>query len=66
MFQAHQRQYVGGANVEKVQQVLEVERIVNLARGFGWEKTGESVKDGVIVLTIEKKIESPAVSESQP
>ena len=51
--------------MEKVQQVLEVERIVNLARGFGWEKTGESVKDGVIVLTIEKKIESPAVSESQ-
>ena len=50
--------------MQKVQQVLEVERIVNLARGFGWEKTGESVNNDVIVLTIEKKIESPAVSES--
>ena len=50
----------------KVQQVLEVERIVSLAKGFGWEKTGETVNDNIIVLTIEKKVESPAVSESQP
>ena len=50
--------------MENVQQVLEVERIVNLARGFGWEKTAEEVKDGKLILTIEKKMESPAVSES--
>jgi len=50
--------------MERVQQVLEVERIVNLCRGFGWEKTGEEVKDDKIILTIEKKMESPAVSES--
>lgn len=51
--------------MEKVQQVLEVERVINLCRGFGWEKTGEEIKDDRIILTIEKKFESPAVSESQ-
>jgi len=51
--------------MQLVQQVLEVERITNLARGFGWEKTGETVKDDVIILTLEKKIESPGPSESQ-
>ncbi len=40
----------------KVQQVLEVERIVSLAKGFGWEKTGETVNDDTIVLTIEKRL----------
>ena len=50
--------------MEKVQQTLEIERIVNLARGFGWEKTAEEIKDDKIILTIEKKMESPAPSES--
>ena len=50
--------------MELVQQTLEIERIVNLARGFGWEKTGEEIKDDKIILTIEKPLESPAVSES--
>jgi len=51
--------------MEHVQQVLEVERVVNLCRGFGWVKTAEKVDGDVITLTIEKKIESPAPSESQ-
>jgi len=50
--------------MEAVQQTLEIERIVNLARGFGWVLTGEETKDDKIVLTIEKSLESPAVSES--
>ena len=36
---------------------LEIERIVNLIRGFGWEKKGEQIQDDKIVLTIEKKLE---------
>jgi len=50
--------------MEVVQQTLEIERIVNLARGFGWEKTAEKVEGDKIILTIEKTLESPAVSES--
>lgn len=50
--------------MEVVQQVLEVERIVNLCRGFGWEKTAEKVEGDKITLTIEKTLESPAPSES--
>ena len=47
-----------------VQQTLEIERIVNLARGFGWEKTAEVVEGDKIILTIEKTIQSPAPPES--
>lgn len=40
---------------------LEVERVVNLIRGFGWEKKSEQVEDGKVRLVIEKslRIESP-------
>lgn len=47
-----------------IQQTLEIERVVNLVRGFGWEKTREEIKDGKIILTIEKPLESPLSSES--
>ena len=50
--------------MELVQQVLEVERITNLARGFGWEKVNEEIKGDKIILTIEKTMESPVVLES--
>lgn len=51
--------------MEPVQRTLEVERIVNLIRGFGWDKKSEQVDGDVIRLSIEKKIESPVSSESQ-
>jgi len=51
--------------MEPVQQVLEVERAVNLLRGFGWEKAVEKVEGDKIVLTFEKTIESPVPPESQ-
>jgi len=48
-----------------VQQTLEIERIINLARGFDWEKTSEVVEGDKIILTIEKTIQSPAPPESE-
>ncbi len=51
--------------MEEVKRVLEVERIVNLVRGFGWEKTAESIEGDKITLTIEKTIQSPVLSESE-
>ena len=50
--------------MESVQQTLEVERIVNIARGFGWDRVKEEVQGDKLIITIEKTIESPAVSES--
>lgn len=50
--------------MQEVQRKLEIERILNLARSFEWEKVGEKIEDDKITLTIEKKIKSPAVSES--
>jgi len=50
--------------VENVKKSLEIERVVNLCRGFGWEKTAEKIEGDKIILTIEKTLESPASSES--
>ena len=37
---------------------LEVERLVNLVRGFGWTKTEEKLSGDKILITLEKKIET--------
>lgn len=34
---------------------LEIERIVNLVTGFGWEKVKEEIEDDFIVMTLRKK-----------
>jgi len=43
---------------------LEVERVMNLVRGFGWEKTKEEIVDDEIHITIKKK--TPAAAEAAP
>lgn len=35
---------------------LEIDRLMNLIRGFGWEETNREVGPSVIVITIKKKI----------
>lgn len=45
--------------MEDVQKRLEVERITNLIRGFGWEKVSEDIDEDFIVLRIQKSIKSP-------
>lgn len=36
---------------------LEVERLVNLVRGFGWTKIEEKISGDKILITLEKKTE---------
>lgn len=43
------------ANMDK----LEVERVLNLVQGFGWEKVSEQLTEADIVLTIKKPRVSP-------
>ena len=49
---------------------MEVERLLNLTRGFGWEKQKEEIMGGELKVTLIKKvveketIESPAEIES--
>ena len=50
--------------MENVKKTLEIERVINLCRGFGWEKTAEKIEGDKIILTIEKTLESPALPES--
>lgn len=42
---------------------LETERLVNLVRGFGWDMTEQKIADGVLKVTLEKKV---AVTEKPP
>jgi len=48
--------------MDPIQRTLEVERITNLVRGFGWEKKEEVIDDNVIRLVIEKTIEAPVAA----
>ena len=36
---------------------LEVERLVNLVKGFGWTKTEERISGDKVLITLEKKVE---------
>jgi len=45
---------------------LEVERALNLVMGFGWKKVKEEVIGNKVVLTIEKEVTSPEISEEEP
>ena len=38
---------------------LEVSRLVNLSRGFGWEKIKEEVHGQMLQVTLEKKLLEP-------
>ena len=49
--------------MEKIQRTLEVERIVNLIKGFGWELVESKVEGDFLRLVIEKKV-SPLSPEA--
>ena len=38
---------------------IEIERIVNLTRGFDWEKVSEEITDTHVLVTFKKKRVSP-------
>ena len=45
-----------------VQRTLEVERVVNIAKGFGWEKIEESLDGNDVKITFKKTIK-PGIPE---
>lgn len=46
----------GGANMApEMPKEIEVERVMNLVRGFGWDKVKEEVVGNDLVLTIKKR-----------
>ncbi len=38
---------------------IEVERVMNLVRGFGWEKQEQRMSDDSVILVIKKQVEIP-------
>lgn len=42
--------------VTDAQVTLEVERVMNLVRGFGWVKAREEMRDGTITICVVKTI----------
>lgn len=45
---------------------MEVERVMNLVRGFGWEKVKEEIVDDEIHITIRKKSAAAAAAVPRP
>ena len=45
--------------MERIQRTLEVERIVNLVKGFGWDLVESKVEGDTLRITIEKKVVEP-------
>jgi len=41
--------------MEKIRQIMEIERIVNLAKGFGWELVETKAEGDTLRIVIEKK-----------
>jgi hypothetical protein len=54
----------GDRNMEMPTVELEVERLMNLVRGFGWEKIKEELVEGEIQITVKKK--TPAATAAAP
>lgn len=46
--------------MEDVQRILEIERVVNLVRGFGWTKKDETIDGNVIRISFEKEVLPPS------
>ena len=42
--------------MEKVQRTLEIERVVNLVKGFGWELVDTKVEGETIQISIKKTV----------
>lgn len=42
--------------MEKIQRTLEVERIVNLVKGFGWELVESKAEGDTLQITIKKMV----------
>ena len=45
--------------MERIQRTLEVERIVNLVKGFGWDLVESKADGDTLRITIEKKVGPP-------
>ena len=42
--------------MDKIKRTIEVERVVNLVKGFGWDLKDTKIEGEVINITIEKKV----------
>lgn len=40
---------------------LEIERLMNLVRNFGWEKTEEKIVDGKMVIVLQKTMTTKTI-----
>lgn len=45
--------------MESVQRKIEIERVVNLIKGFGWELVSTKEEDVILEISFKKTIEPP-------
>lgn len=46
--------------------IMEVERVMNLVRGFGWEKVREETRDNDVYITVKKTLPGASVTPGTP
>jgi len=46
--------------MEQIQRTIEIERVVNLIKGFGWELMETKVEGDTIQISIKKTVTPPA------
>lgn len=46
--------------MEQIQRTIEIERVVNLVKGFGWELVDSKVEGETIQITVKKTVTPPA------
>jgi hypothetical protein len=51
--------------METAQRVIEVERLVNIAKGFGWSLTSSSTSGDTLKVELQKTV-GPSASETAP
>lgn len=56
----------GGDDMEGPTSEIEVERVMNLVRGFGWEKVQEEIIDDEIFIKIKKKSVAAGMTAPPP
>ena len=56
----------GDEEMEGPTVLMEVERVMNLVRGFGWEKVKEEIVEDEIVITIKKKSAAAVAAAAPP
>lgn len=56
----------GGEKMDKILRQIEVERIQNIAKGFGWSLEGVTEENNTLTINLKKTIGQASVEQGSP